>query len=289
MTSKKRMPRCVGHYDIGDTTCDGDPKGATDEDKMPCVFRDRCAALQKHCSESGHQPQDYVELRKLEDVDGEKRRFAIAKADDDVFSGQLARWAKRWGIRNGRVTLTTPIDPEPKKNNKPKKKRARDIRIRQPPSADARRKAAKAIADSAETSVQEAYQMASWFNKQLETHTQHAFVTRASEARPGEMFIVDRMRSSRYVAVYCRAEKQRKVAVASIYPQTRAESCQIRFPVPPESFDELPGDYKRLGIVSINDGRFKSKTGKLDREGLAMAAEAVARLAERGTIKLPSE
>ena len=45
----------------------------------------------------------------------------------------------------------------------------------------------------------------------------------------------------------------------------------------------------KLGLATINDGKFKSRSCKLDKGGIAIAAEAVARLAKIGMIDLPAE
>lgn len=290
MSGKRRMPKCVGHYDVGDVTCDGDPKGGTDDDRMPCVFRDRCAALQQHCKAKGHQPEDYVKLKKFEDDDGDKRTYAVSKADDETFVAQLAKWAKRWGVKNGKVANKKPAKDVKTKPTRPKAK-TKDARPRKPPTADARAAAKKVLAAQAKASLSEAYEVSAWFTKCLQENTGRPVVERASEATAGQLFVVDRMESSRYASVYCRVGKKKRLPIACIYPHTRASTSQIRFAADAEAFNgALSAEHRSaLDVVSINDGRFKTRTGKLDREGLAIAAEAIAALIKSGNIRLPPE
>lgn len=286
MSGKKRLPKCIGNYDVGDDICDGDPRADDEHDKLPCVFRDRCAALRKHCSVSEQLLTIHIKTKRVKDKDGEHRTYAFSKGDDETFSESLAKWADRWGIKNGRVTRT-----EPRKVKKPKtgpaKQRTKQARPVKPPSADARRKAREALAVSAEQSLKDAYGEVTWFTKCLVDNTLREFVSRPTEAEIGELFLVDRLGKSRYAAVYCRAAHGKKIAVASIYPHTRLGTCQVRFPVGPDAFTEA--HVKRLSLIAINDGRFKSRSGKLDREGTSIATEAIAALIERGSLQLPPD
>lgn len=286
--SKKLMPKCIGHYDVGDEACDGEKDGATEDDRISCVFRDRCAALKQHCQANGFTPEQFIKIRKKDDDDGERRAYAVAKGDDEQFAQQLAKWSKRWGISAGRVTKSKPDDKKPKRDGA-KKTRPRDVVDRPGPDAAIRKKAKDAVAAKATESLAEAYQMCAWFTKCLGEATGREVVERQPEASEGDLFVIDRMDKSRYAAVYCRKGKSAKVAVASIYPHTRAGTCQIRFPVEADAFDDFPLSRDKLGIATINDGKFKSRSRKLDKEGIAMAAEAVARLVKSGIIELPAE
>lgn len=283
--ARKRMPQCIGNYDIGDLVCDGDPKGASEHERMPCYFRDRCAALKQHCSFTGREPSEYVKLRKYPDDSDEIQTYAVARGDDAKFVEQLARWIRRWGVRNGRVTRRTPAADShaPPRGRKPPK--FKDARLRTPPSADARRKARAAIAAKAEESLAEAYKLAAWFTKCLQDATGLRISERAASAAEGELLIVDRMSGSRYLAVYCSAKDGQRHAIASVYPSTRSGEVQVRFPVEPAAFKGV----SRFEIFPIKDGKFKSRSGKLDKEGAARAAEVIASLIQRGTINLRIE
>ena len=286
--SKKLMPKCLGHYDVGDEVCDGDPSGETEEDKMSCVFRDRCAALKQHCEHKGFQPEQFVKIRKVEDDDGERRAYAVAKGDDEQFAQQLAKWSKRWGISNGRVTKKSPDDSKPPKTGGKKKKPARSVKDRPAPTAEARKKAKAAVAEKAEESLGQAYEMCSWFTKCLQEATGRKVADIPEAAEPGELFVIDRMEKSRYASVYCRKGRSGKVAVAVVLPHTRSSTCQIRLPAEADVV-EATSEGEKLGVASINDGKFKARTKKLDKEGMATAADVVARLVKGGTIELPAE
>lgn len=285
--SKKRMPKCLGHYDVGDEVCDGDPSGETEEDKMSCVFRDRCAALKQHCADKGFKPEQFVKIRKVEDDDGERRAYAVAKGDDEQFAQQLAKWSKRWGVKNGRVTKARPDDSKPPKKGK-KKKPAREVKERPAPSPEARKKAKEAVAANAEESLSQAYTMCSWFTKCLQEATGRNVADDAESAEPGELFVIDRMAKSRYASVYCRKGRGGKAAVAVVLPHTRSKTCQIRLPAEADVV-EATSEGDKLGVATINDGKFKVRTKKLDKEGVATAADVVARLVKGGTIELPAE
>lgn len=281
--SNNKYPKCLGHYDVGDDDCDGDPKAEEDHNIQPCTSRDRCASLRQHCTATGRSPGDYVKLKKMKDRDGEKRTYASPKGDAEVFSESLAKWADRWGVTNGRVTLKEP--KRSKKKGKTKKATTKSARPVKPPAAATRKKGSAATASKAEGSLKEAYELVSRFTTALAENTERAFAERPTAAEPGDLFLVDRLPGSRYASVYCAAPGGKKVAVAIVLPHTNHGTCQIRVAAEPDDFKKSHAS--KLEIVSIKDGRFKSRTKRLDKEGLAIAAEAIAALVKGGTISLP--
>jgi hypothetical protein len=232
---------------------------------------------------SGRKPSDYVEIKKIVDEDGERRAYALTLADDETFGTQLSRWAHRWGVKNGNVTRTEPAPDAKPKRKVPKP--TRDVRPRTPPDATARKKAREAIAMKAADSLKSAYELTSWFTKCLQESTGRDFAERPSGASTGDLFVVDRMEKSRYIAIYARSKSGAKVPVASVYPSTNTNSAQVRFPAEVSDFKD--NDVERLGVAPIKDGSFVSKTKKLNKEGLAIAAEVLAAMSKRGNIQLP--
>jgi hypothetical protein len=287
----KKMPRCVGHYDVGDPICDGEPDGATENDRMACVFRNRCAGFKKLCQTVDKEPKHLVSIRKVEDADGEGRKYAFAKVDDDTFGELCAIQVRRWGIKDGRITRRTPLEdapPRPKKAKAPKKA----VRPIPPPTPDARRKATAAIKDKAAEAHAHAYTMAAWFTKSMEEATGRKIHQSMTEASVGDLVLVDRVDKSKYIALYCKAsDKGKKLAVASAYFRTRSKLVHIRVAADTVAFTEVIAAPNRaaLGIKEIrNDGHFKSGTGNLDQEGVSLSVEGIARLVRKGIIELPA-
>jgi hypothetical protein len=68
-----------------------------------------------------------------------------------------------------------------------------------------------------------------------------------------------------------------------LYPKPRTGTIRVHYALPVSAFDSRI--VKRLDIKD-EPGRFCSKTGNLDREGIAIAAEVLASFLNRGVIDL---
>lgn len=283
MSGSKKMPKCMGHYDAGDTICDGDKYGETDTDKMACVFRDRCSALVQHCKSNKTKPSDLVKSKKIEDDDGERRTYTFARIEDEDFGALLNRTIERWGINNGHVTKREPVEPIVRRS-KPFKARGKQARPATPPSAETRRKATKALKAKALAAKLEAYKRITFFNKKLAEATGRDFAETEREAEPGDFFVVDRMGNSKYIATYCAAPGRKKIGIALVYPQMRSGLLNIHVAARPKDFSAA---HKRKLDPQDEDGRFCAKIKGLDVEGATIVSEAIAALIENGAILLP--
>jgi hypothetical protein len=254
---RTKLPRCLGHHDPNDVICEGDPSGEMPEDKQHCVYVDRCVAFQKHLSVSGQVPGDHIVAEKVLDFDGKLRLYAFSRGDDSAFKRLLSEAEYRWKVKDGRVTATKPRDPA---------SRPRGIDNLLP-------------GDGGEKLV-------GWFVKCLSDGIEGGIDVKVKRtyARPGDIFVVDNMKKSKYLALYGELARARRVGIVLLYPQSRTESMRVHFAASVSSFSKK--DVEALGLRK-DGGRFNSKTGNLDKEGVAIAAEALAGLINRGIIVLP--
>jgi len=102
--AKKEIPPCIGFYDRGDTVCDGDPEGATENDQKACAWRDRCGAFKVHLERSGGDVNDYVSFPDEDHAEVE---------DFDKFEKFCSALAKKFGIAEG---LPPEDEPEGEDN-----------------------------------------------------------------------------------------------------------------------------------------------------------------------------
>jgi hypothetical protein len=103
---------------------------------------------------------------------------------------------------------------------------------------------------------------------------------------PGRLFVVDRLKPSRYMSVYCKALTGRDVPLALFRSKPQRMLVEVELPIKPEEYSKAV--QKKLESVPVDDGgRFKSKMKGLDKEGIAIAADALLRVIEQGLIRLP--
>lgn len=286
--SDKLMPSCIGHYDRGDSVCDGDKQGETEEEIMPCVYRDRCAAFKEHCAKKKYSVDQFVKIIECPDQNGDTQEYAVAKGDQEKFASRMLKWVGKFRIVNGRVGGDGEESAPSPKKKKSSNKKLNDPKDRKGPSASARNKAKKAISKKVEESNEAAYELCAWFTKCLEEATGRKVVDRPS-ANNGQFFVVDRMENSRYMAVYCRKQNDGKIPIVSLHPKARTNTCQVKFAANVKDFDGL-SEVDKMGLVPVNDAsKFNCRSVALDKEKLSIAAEKVSTLIEHGIIELPSE
>lgn len=292
----RKLPVCIRKYDRGNVECDGRPRARTERDRMPCVYRDRCVSLQRLIKIGSHKARDLLKLRKVRDPDGKRRVYAFAIQDGEEFQRWLMRGIDRYGIRNGRVTIRHPEEDKPRKprvirnrSEESKKKSADALVI-------ARKHAAAALKEKAAGDLDATQKLLQFFVIRLQRSTKRPFARGEKQAKIGQLFVVDRIDSSRYVTVYAKilkVTKKRTVEirrpVVSIVLAARSHSLHFRTTLEPARLQKCMSKASRgkVGVEDFDEGRFKSKTFSVGREGASIVADAIAKAIERGIIKLP--
>ena len=289
MDHGRKLPICLRKYESGNVECDGKPRSKNDKDRMPCVYRDRCVALQRLMKVKKWRAREILKLRKIKDVDNRRRTYAFAIGDSDEFQATLNRAIDRYGIRSGRVTIKVPQEDKPKKKRK--------IVSRSQESKDkstkalkkARKFASEALAKKAQADLEATEKLVTWFIDRLKKKTDRKICDVRGQAEVGELFVVDRIESSRYVTVYCKTEEKKRRPVVCMRFKSRTRKLQFRLPLDPEKYKKTlaAGDVEKIGPASFSEGRFKCKTKPLDREGVSIVADSIAVAIRKSIMKLP--
>lgn len=263
-SEKKRMPLCLGEYESGNAECDGSSSATSDDERMACVFRDRCVAFRRMCREAKERPERFLRWRKMHDDDGVRRQYAFSRMGDEKFAAALSKIIARYEIKNGRITNRRGDVNKQKRRRRAKPKAVRTLPTVEPGKA-----------------ADHAYALAAWFWKRLEESSGVRIHDLPGSAGSGEFYLVDRTETSNYTALYMRFGAK-KIAVASAYPNLRDGSLQVRIALSLEKLrDNLQKDEAAelsLEDYSGKDGNFKTRVRGLDKARAAMVADALSRI-----------
>lgn len=294
----RKLPVCLRKYDRGNPECDGRARARTPEERMPCVYRDRCVALQRLVRVKGYKARDLLKLRKLRDPDGKRRVYAFSVGDSDAFQSWLIRAIDRYGIRNGRITIRHPEEDVPRKprkiRNRSEESKAKSVKA----LVKARQFATRALREKAREDLDATRVLLQWFVSRLQRETRRNLAEDLASAEVGQMFLIDRFKSSRYVTLYAKVIKRapngtrKRVTrrpIACIVLAVRTHSLQFRFPFDRATLEGLlPAQaLKKIMPADFSEGRFHSRTCLVGKEGASLAAEVIARATNKGIIRLP--
>ena len=282
LENKKKYPKCFGFYSRKDTQCDGDRNGHSPVEKMYCAMRDRCVALRKHCKVNKLRVSNYMQRERIVDEDGERRSYCFTHLEDDDLKALLNKTIESWGIVNGRVTRAEPAKIEVKAK---KRKNGVSLRKASPMDEKTKKKISEASKSAASDAIDRARDLCMRFFQRISMLSDKKIST-TKNASVGDLVVVDRMKNSRYMSIYLEAKKQRRVAIAAICPSVRTRKAEIRIAVPLKHFRKSEID--KLFLIEFSDGKFVTKTGKMDIEGMAIMAEIICRFIGEGIIKAPS-
>lgn len=270
--SKLTMPPCVGEYEDGNLTCNGNPDGVDAKDKSPCAWKARCAAFTAYLTAHKEKPEDYLAY-------GEKNGQPYAESDQE-FVDMLQQMADGKSV----VAVEQPgeaLDGMAAELNADGSDDG-DKTKRRHETKHFKKKLALAL---------ELYEH---FQSRLveELGTKTRFAPADVPALPGELITVNRMFTSNYIGVYCRSTKGHDKPVAQLHYKTRSNTIDILFPIEVGVIPTTLDSIKKLNLIPFDDGlassKFKSKAVKLDKEGLAHAAKAIAKMIKQGIIELPT-
>lgn len=289
MDHGRKLPVCLRKYESGNTECDGRRRAKTQRDRMPCVYRDRCVALQRLMKVKKWKARDILKLRKIRDVDNRRRTYAFAIGDGAEFQATLNRAIDLYGVRNGRITIKVPEEEKPKKKRKIVNRSQESKDKSTAALVGARKFASKALRKKAKADLSETKKLVIWFLERLKKKSKRRIAASKAKANVGDLFVIDRIESSRYITVYCKTEDSKRRPVVCVVLASRTRNLQFRLPLEPGKYTKALADkdVDRVGPVPFDEGRFKCKTNPLDREGVSIVADSVAMTIRRGIMKLP--
>lgn len=244
----------------------------------------------------GYKARELLKLRKVEDPDGKRRVYAFSIGSSKEFQTWLERGIDRYGIRNGRVTIRHPEEEKPRRprviKNRSEASKAKSVKA----LVKARKEATKVLKAKAVEDLEATQKILRWFLARLKRATKRTFAADQDDADIGDLFVVDRVESSRYVTVYGKATKKTKRRVVEVRRPVvcvvlaaRTHSLQFRTTLGSEELASCMSKSSRskVGVEDFEEGRFASKTIPVGKEGASIVAEAIARAIRKGIIALP--
>jgi hypothetical protein len=263
---EKRMPRCLGMFEADDPQCDGNAVGKTAAERAPCVYRDRCAGFIK-LMDITKRPREFF-VREAEEPD--KRVYTYANSDD--FEQQLLVQIDQFGIHSGRAT-TKPVKIKlPKKITPPPQLKPGKIR------KATQRAGAKARNKTLDKGREKCEIVAKWFVKKLCERLKRKLAAFEQTARPGDMYLVDKLATSGYCAIYCKG-KGRRHGVASFINKPLTGKLEIRLACEFANYEAATAKATRAALAATDhtgkDGAFKVRFQNVDAQAAAQISVAL--------------
>lgn len=257
-------------------------------------------ALQRLVRVKGHKARDLLKLRKVRDADGKRRVYAFSVGDSEAFQQWLVRAIDRYGIRNGRLTIRHPDEDVPCKTrkirNRTEESKAKSVKA----LVKARQHAMKALKEKSATDLEATALVLQWFMTRLQRALKCEIAGDQASAKIGQLFVIDRVESSRprYVTLYVKIVKRgpdgkrkwlSRRPLVCVLLAVRTHSLQFRFPFDRETLESLlPAQaIRKVMPAEFIEGRFRSRTCQVGKEGASLAAEVIARALNKGIIRLP--
>jgi hypothetical protein len=279
--SDKRMPRCLGAFEEDDPQCDGNPVGKTEGARAPCVYRDRCAGFVK-LMDITKRPRDYF-VRTLDTVPhAGAKPVTYTFANHDGFEEQVNEQILLFGIQSGRARYDKPLKPKivPKKTPKVVGLRAPGGKVSKPSKVFARA-GAKARSKQTRDGREKSKEVGQWYIKRVSTRLGRKVAAFEESARPGELFLVDRLESSNYCALYCKG-KTRRIAITSYLYKPNKGLIEVRLAVPFQHYMTVCSRSERDELAPVDhtgkDGAFKVRIMEVDSHRASMIAETLAKV-----------
>lgn len=261
------VPNCVGTYEATNAICNGDPLGATNEDRAPCAWRNRCAGLQKYCKNGNQNPSLVVASLQYPAL--------VALCEQQIREHEIVD-----GHPGGPPPISIVLPPPPPRIVEPAAKPARSKKTstkREPPQHVAAVVSAHALLKHFEILMRDTFT------------TRRFSVGDTVLVRPGTFYPIDRSEASRYISWYCVNGKGWDIALASVRLKSRMQRVDIQLPVVLSELQAFtkPHIFKKLNARDQPDGQFKILCRHLDREGIAFVVQALHKLVEADIVALP--
>jgi len=219
---------------------------------------------------------------RITDEDGDRRTYCFTHLEDEDLIALLNKTIEAWGIVNGRITKSKPEVSAVKAK---RRKNVTSLRKASPMDDSTKKKITESKRTAASDALDRARDFCMRFFQRL-SNISGKRISRSKNASVGDLVVIDRMKNSRYMSVYLELPKNRRVAVAAICPSIRIRKAEIRIAAPLECFRK--GEIEKLFLIEFSDGKFITKTGKMDIEGIAIVAEIICRFIGEGIIGSPS-
>lgn len=255
MVELKYSP-CMGQFD-GSTTCLGDRNSDDPDEREPCVDRMHCALF----TEFLKAQKVPVELYLKKDEDGDLVPKHTPRKLHDFFE-KLSMTRKR------RAAISD------------KRKRG--------PKAKTRRAAAKALKKRAGDRRAILMEQIKTAAKRISERIGVEYAEDDGVVRPGQLFMIDRSVTSRYVVFKIRATKGRDYPISKVKLKADTMTFDVILPFTVAQLSELlpPTRYRRLKFKKHFDGSaFVAKVEKAEKIHLAYLVDAIVFLAKKGKIK----
>jgi hypothetical protein len=278
-----RMPICLGSYEARDRLCDGAPsRGATFDEVLPCLFRDRCVAFAKLLHET-RKPREHFVFAHEVARGAFQGNFSFPKQADLLV--QLDERIVRYGIVAGKITNRTGIIVVPKRVV------GRSCKLG-PQSRNHRAKIGRALRRSLKR-LRNELQCLGWdFLRIVATQLGRPLNIEEVGARPEELFLVDALESKRFGALYYRLRRFRRKfsqrPVVRFYPRIYRGfrgSVELQVACPFADFERLVPKRDRMRFSYRSRQKFDSfgvAMRHVTTESASFVAEMVERLAREG-------
>lgn len=279
--SDKRMPRCLGAFEADDPECDGSPIGKTPAERAPCAYRDRCSGFVK-LMDITKRPRDYF-VRAVETVGHAKAKpVTYTFANHEGFEEQVNEQILLFGIVGGRAMNSKPLKPKMVVRKTPKVKVLRAPGGKLPKLSKAfARAGAKGRSKQTREGREKSKEVGQWFIKRVSTRLGRKVAAFEESARPGEFFLIDRLESSNYCALYCKG-KTRKIALASYMYKPNKGQIEVRLALAFEDYTTACSRSQREALAPIDhtgkDGAFKVRILNVGMEHASMIAETLSKV-----------
>lgn len=288
--SDKRMPRCLGAFEEDDPQCDGNPVGKTEDSRAPCAYRDRCAGFVK-LMDITKRPRDYF-VRTIETVThAGAKPVAYTFANHEVFDEQVNEQILLYGIQGGRARYNKPLKAKivSKKTPKVVNLRAPGGKAAKPSKAFARA-GAKARSKQTRDGREKSKEVGQWYIKRVSTRLGRKVAAFEESARPGELFLVDRLESSNYCALYCKG-KTRRIAITSYLYKPNKGLIEVRLALPFLDYMTACSRSEREALAPVDhtgkDGAFKVRITEVDSHIASVIAETLSKVDKRSGFSFP--
>ncbi len=267
--SDKYVPVCVGEFEPGDFTCEGNPKSKEDYARKPCVWNKRCMSFKKYLLENNDEFDKYVTIieSNKRNLNGDKIYRGLPKKGYDNFVNWCDELIKKY-------SFDVEINDKVSKRKRPLKK-ARKASIKR---ARQKAKARKNYLDK----LFEHFKI--HFIENLE---KYRFTPPRGVIRPGRFYVIDRRKVSKYLSIYFKKPGVLGIPIALIKLKPRTLTFDIELPFGVEDYSGVGVEImKKIHPRKIDDGRFKSICVGMDKERVAILAQTIARMIKKGKIEL---
>jgi RNA polymerase sigma factor (sigma-70 family) len=299
---KAGLVECIGFHEEGHETCDGDPTGEDKGDRAPCALRDRCVALMKHCESEDEDMAEFIEARTAKELvaaaDEAIEQFEVvdgvslsdSEDEDEGEEEEPEDGEEDEGEEEeGDEDEDEPEEEEEGDEDEDEPEETEEEEAEAAPEKaekKAKRKRSKKAKGKPLNGLVEVYEH---FREALLESIGREFVDGKTTALPGQVYAIDRLDKSGYVSLYAKTLAGRDMALALVRPKPRLGNVDIEIGPDVDQLKKAVGakTFKKIDAKEFNDGQFHTLSRGLDKEGVALMAEAIGRLVKKKMIVLP--